>query len=109
MMKKLEKSKQPKSSRKAGPPPPASRLNLRLANIFPSQPPSTSHHPSTTNKMSSPASEDEEAASMAALMGFSTFGSHKPPAKKRKFNASTDAFVEGQELAKLDRGEEGGG
>jgi hypothetical protein len=49
-------------------------------------------------------SEDEDAAAMEAFMGFSTFGSHKPPAKKRKFNPSTDAFVEGQELEKLDRG-----
>ena len=47
---------------------------------------------------------DPEAASMAALMGFSTFGSQAPPKKKRKFNAATDAFVDGQELLKLDRG-----
>lgn len=39
---------------------------------------------------------------MAALMGFSTFGASKP--KKRKFNSATDAFVDGQELEKLDRG-----
>jgi hypothetical protein len=39
--------------------------------------------------------EEEEAAAMAAMMGFSGFGSQKPPAKKRKF--ATDAFVEGQE------------
>lgn len=49
-------------------------------------------------------SEDEDANAMAAFMGFSAFGSHKPPTKKRKFNPTTDAFVEGQELAKLDRG-----
>jgi hypothetical protein len=48
--------------------------------------------------------EEDETAAMAAAMGFSSFGSHKPPAKKRKFNAATDAFVDGQELAKLDKG-----
>ncbi|CZR58122.1 uncharacterized protein PAC_08013 [Phialocephala subalpina] len=47
---------------------------------------------------------DDNASAMAAAMGFSSFGSHKPPAKKRKFNATTDAFVEGQELEKVDRG-----
>jgi hypothetical protein len=47
---------------------------------------------------------DDEAAAMAAAMGFSSFGSHKPPAKKRKFNAATDAFVEGQELENIDKG-----
>ena len=47
---------------------------------------------------------DEEAAAMAAAMGFSTFGSHKPPAKKRKFNPASDAFVSGQELENIDRG-----
>ncbi|KAG4411151.1 hypothetical protein IFR04_015722, partial [Cadophora malorum] len=40
---------------------------------------------------------------MAAAMGFSSFGG-KPAAKKRKFNPTTDAFVEGQALEKLDRG-----
>jgi hypothetical protein len=49
-------------------------------------------------------SEDEDATAMAAFMGFSAFGSHKPPTKKRKFNPTTDAFVEGQGLEKLDRG-----
>jgi hypothetical protein len=49
-------------------------------------------------------SEDEEANVMAEMMGFAAFGSQKPPAKKRKFNPITDAFVEGQALAKLDRG-----
>ena len=48
--------------------------------------------------------EGAEAQAMAAAMGFSSFGSHKPPAKRRKFNATTDAFVEGQELASLDKG-----
>jgi hypothetical protein len=48
--------------------------------------------------------EDEEATAMAAAMGFSSFGSHKPPAKKRKFNPRTDAFVEGDALAAIDRG-----
>jgi hypothetical protein len=48
--------------------------------------------------------DDPEAAAMAAAMGFSSFGSHKPPAKKRKFNPTTDAFVEGQELESIDRG-----
>jgi hypothetical protein len=47
---------------------------------------------------------DEDAVAMAAAMGFSTFGSHKPPAKKRKFNPATDAFVSGQELEAIDRG-----
>ncbi len=46
---------------------------------------------------------DSEGAAMAAAMGFSSFGG-KPAAKKRKFNPSTDAFVEGQALEKLDRG-----
>jgi hypothetical protein len=48
--------------------------------------------------------EDADAQAMAAMMGFSGFGSHKPPAKKRKFNAGTDAYVDGQELASLDKG-----
>jgi hypothetical protein len=48
--------------------------------------------------------EDDEAAAVAAAMGFSSFGGHKPPAKKRKFNSATDAFVEGQELLSLDKG-----
>ena len=47
--------------------------------------------------------DDAEAQAMAAAMGFSSFGS-KPPAKKRKFNTTTDAFVDGQDLAKLDKG-----
>lgn len=46
--------------------------------------------------------EDEDAQAMAAAMGFSGFG--KAAMKKRKFNSATDAFVEGQELAKLDKG-----
>lgn len=46
--------------------------------------------------------EEEEAAAMAAMMGFSGFGSQKPPAKRRKF--TTDAFVEGQAVTALDRG-----
>ena len=46
---------------------------------------------------------DSEGAAMAAAMGFSSFGG-KPAAKKRKFNPTTDAFVEGQALEKLDRG-----
>lgn len=50
-------------------------------------------------------SEDgAEARAMAEAMGFTSFGSHKPPAKKRKFNATTDAYVDGQELASLDKG-----
>jgi hypothetical protein len=44
--------------------------------------------------------EEEEAAAMAAMMGFSGFGSQKPPAKRRKF--TTDAFIDGQEP--VDRG-----
>ncbi|PQE28045.1 hypothetical protein CJF32_00005803 [Rutstroemia sp. NJR-2017a WRK4] len=47
---------------------------------------------------------DSDAVDMAALMGFSSFGSQNPPAKKRKFNPSTDAFVSGEELEKIDRG-----
>ncbi|KAL3428193.1 hypothetical protein PVAG01_01702 [Phlyctema vagabunda] len=54
------------------------------------------------------ASDDEDgaaaAAAMAAAMGFSSFGTQSNPIKKRKFNAATDAFVEGQELSSLDRG-----
>jgi hypothetical protein len=53
--------------------------------------------------MSEPGSDDE-AAAMAAAMGFSSFGASKQPHKKRKFNAATDAFVDGQELQKIDRG-----
>lgn len=48
------------------------------------------------------ADEDEGAQAMAAAMGFSGFG--KATTKKRKFNSATDAFVEGQELEKLDKG-----
>lgn len=48
--------------------------------------------------------EDAEAQAMAEAMGFSSFGARKPPAKKRKFNSATDAFVEGDELAGLDKG-----
>lgn len=48
-------------------------------------------------------SEEEEAAAMAAAMGFSGFGK-APALKKRKYNPKTDAFVEGQELEKIDRG-----
>lgn len=47
---------------------------------------------------------DDEASAMAAAMGFSSFGASKPPAKKRKFNATTDAFVDGQALDKIDKG-----
>ncbi|KAM3088987.1 hypothetical protein ACMFMG_000607 [Clarireedia jacksonii] len=47
---------------------------------------------------------DSDSADMAALMGFSSFGSQNPPAKKRKFNPSTDAFVSVEELEKIDRG-----
>lgn len=47
---------------------------------------------------------EDEATAMAAAMGFSSFGASKPPAKKRKFNAATDAFVEGQVLEKIDKG-----
>lgn len=48
--------------------------------------------------------EDEDASAMAAAMGFSSFGTQNKPNKKRKFNSATDAFVEGQELASLDKG-----
>lgn len=47
---------------------------------------------------------EAQAQAMAVAMGFSGFGSQKPPAKKRKFNAATDAYIEGQDLAKLDKG-----
>ncbi|KAH7346770.1 hypothetical protein BKA65DRAFT_456587 [Rhexocercosporidium sp. MPI-PUGE-AT-0058] len=53
--------------------------------------------------MATNSDSDSESAAMAAAMGFSSFG-HKPAAKKRKFNPTTDAFVEGQALEKLDRG-----
>ncbi|PVH80290.1 hypothetical protein DL98DRAFT_515591 [Cadophora sp. DSE1049] len=53
--------------------------------------------------MTSDYESDSEGAAMAAAMGFSSFGG-KPAAKKRKFNPTTDAFVEGQALEKLDRG-----
>lgn len=46
---------------------------------------------------------EAEAAAMAAAMGFSAFGK-APAAKKRKFNPANDAFVEGDDLAKLDKG-----
>ena len=48
--------------------------------------------------------EDVEAQAMAAAMGFSSFGTQKPATKKRKFNPATDAYVEGEELASLDKG-----
>lgn len=47
-------------------------------------------------------SSDSEAA-MAAAMGFSGFGK-APATKKRKYNAKTDAFIDGQELQNIDRG-----
>ncbi|KAH7397660.1 hypothetical protein BKA64DRAFT_43584 [Cadophora sp. MPI-SDFR-AT-0126] len=53
--------------------------------------------------MNSDYESDSEGAAMAAAMGFTSFGG-KPAAKKRKFNPTTDAFVEGQALEKLDRG-----
>ncbi|KAI9046760.1 hypothetical protein LZ554_009497 [Drepanopeziza brunnea f. sp. 'monogermtubi'] len=53
--------------------------------------------------MASDPDSDPEGAAMAAAMGFSSFGA-KPAAKKRRFNPSTDAFVEGDALEKLDRG-----
>jgi hypothetical protein len=48
-------------------------------------------------------SSEDEAEAMAKAMGFSSFGT-QGPTKKRKFNPKTDAMVEGQELASLDRG-----
>jgi hypothetical protein len=50
-----------------------------------------------------PDDSDPEAAAMAAALGFSTFGS-QGPSKKRKYNPKTDAMVEGDDLAALDRG-----
>ena len=47
-------------------------------------------------------SSDSE-ATMAAAMGFSGFGK-APATKKRKYNAETDAFIDGQELQNIDRG-----
>jgi hypothetical protein len=47
--------------------------------------------------------EDEDATAMAKAMGFSSFG-QQGPSKKRKFNRATDAVVEGQALASLDKG-----
>jgi hypothetical protein len=48
-------------------------------------------------------SSEDEAEAMAKAMGFSSFGT-QGPTKKRKFNPKTDAMVEGQDLASLDRG-----
>lgn len=48
-------------------------------------------------------SSEDEAEAIAKAMGFSSFGT-QGPTKKRKFNPKTDAMVEGQELASLDRG-----
>ncbi|KAL5318446.1 hypothetical protein ACEPPN_013506 [Leptodophora sp. 'Broadleaf-Isolate-01'] len=53
--------------------------------------------------MATNSDSDSESAAMAAAMGFSSFGG-RPATKKRKFNPTTDAFVEGQALEKLDRG-----
>lgn len=47
---------------------------------------------------------EDDSAAMAAMMGFSGFGNQDSRSKKRKFNAATDAFVEGAELEKIDRG-----
>ncbi|KAF7863941.1 hypothetical protein EAF04_006906 [Stromatinia cepivora] len=47
---------------------------------------------------------EDDSAAMAAMMGFSGFGDQNALSKKRKFNAATDAFVEGAELEKIDRG-----
>lgn len=49
------------------------------------------------------ASSEDEAEAMTKAMGFSSFGT-QGHTKKRKFNLKTDAMVEGQELALLDRG-----
>lgn len=46
---------------------------------------------------------DSEAQAMALAMGFSSFGA-APARKKRKFNPATDSFIEGDELAEVDRG-----
>jgi len=46
---------------------------------------------------------DKEASAMAAAMGFSSFGT-QGPSKKTKFNPRTDALIDGQELASLDKG-----
>ncbi|APA09421.1 predicted protein [Sclerotinia sclerotiorum 1980 UF-70] len=47
---------------------------------------------------------ENDSAAMAAMMGFSGFGNQNALSKKRKFNTATDAFVEGVELEKIDRG-----
>lgn len=44
---------------------------------------------------------------MAAAMGFSAFGA-QGPSKKRKFNPKSDAFIEGQDLAAVDKGGKSG-
>lgn len=49
------------------------------------------------------ADSDEDADAMARFMGFSAFGT-QGPTKKRKFNPATDAMVDGQELASIDKG-----
>lgn len=46
---------------------------------------------------------EDEAEAMAKQMGFSSFGT-QGPSKKRKFNPKTDAMVEGQDPASLDKG-----
>jgi hypothetical protein len=46
---------------------------------------------------------EDDADAMAKQMGFSSFGT-QGPSKKRKFNPKTDAMVEGQQLASLDKG-----
>jgi hypothetical protein len=77
--------------------------NMTLAPHKAEYPPSclnTSQTKMESERLSPEISEDEEANAMAAMMGFAAFGSQKPPAKKRKFNPTTDAFVEGQALAK---------
>jgi hypothetical protein len=47
--------------------------------------------------------DDDDADAMARFMGFSSFG-NQGPTKKRKFNPATDAMVDGQELASIDKG-----
>ncbi|KAB5586138.1 hypothetical protein GE09DRAFT_1073516 [Coniochaeta sp. 2T2.1] len=55
-----------------------------------SQPPSPGPEPQTTAQEEQ---ENDEAAAMAAMMGFSSFGSQAPPSKKRRYNPRADAVL----------------
>lgn len=84
-------------------PRPARLRQLPIFNLQTSTP-SSNIPPAMDPEYRSSDDEDAEAAAMAAAMGFSSFGSHQPATKKRKFNPATDAYIEGDELANLDKG-----